>query len=148
MNRNFLRNPNVLFISRLILGAIFIYASFDKALNPLAFAKVIWNYRVTPPGLINIAAVILPWIELLAGVLLVFGFKVRGANLIINGLLVFYIVLFMVTAIRGINVACGCFTTSTTAKSNLILRIIEDIGMLILGMHIFSFYKAKGRVTE
>lgn len=146
--RNFLRNPNVLFISRLILGGIFIYASFDKVLHPEAFARVIWHYRITAPGLINIAAVSLPWIELLAGALLILGVKVRGANLIINGLLVFYILLFTVTAIRGINVACGCFTTSAAAKSNLILRTIEDIGMLILGIHIFFYYKAKGRITE
>lgn len=146
--KHFLRNPNVLFISRLILGAIFIYASFDKALHPDAFAKVIWHYRVTPPGLINIAAVIIPWIELLAGVLLILGIKVRGANLVISCLLVIYIFLLTVTAIRGINIACGCFTTSTAAKSNLIVRAIEDVGMLILGIHIFSFYKAKGRIIE
>ena len=146
--RRFLRNPNVLFVSRLILGLIFIYASFDKALNPMAFAKVIWNYRITPPGLINIAAITLPWIELLAGAFLVLGIWARGANLIICGLLVFYIVLLSITYSRGINIACGCFTTSTAAKSNLLLRIVEDLGMFVLGIHIFGYYKGKAPIIQ
>lgn len=147
MNRNILGNSKLLFVSRLILGALFIYASYDKAINPLGFAQIMHNYRVAPPSLINIASVMLPWIELLAGVLLIIGCKARGANLLIIGLLVFYIVLLTVTMIRGINVSCGCFSTSQAAKSNLLDVIFRDIGMLILGIHILLFYKTGRRVT-
>ncbi len=148
MTSSALRNPYILLIARIILAALFIWASFDKAINPMGFAKIIWNYRITPPALINIAAVILPWVELLAGLLLILGYKARGANLIITGLLIFYIALLSVTMFRGINVACGCFTTSTAAKSNLLVRIIEDVGMLILAIYIFAFYRSRNKVTS
>ena len=145
MNNRFLQKTQILFISRLILGALFIYAGIDKIIHPLAFAQVIHYYRLTPPDLINLLALIFPWMELLAGLLLIAGYRVKGSSLLINILLVFFIIVLAITAIRGINVACGCFSTSTAVKSNLVLRIIEDIGMLLLGLHILLFYKRKSR---
>ncbi len=145
MINDFLRKPSVVLTSRIILGALFIYASIDKIIHPLAFAQVIHHYRITPPELINYIAIAMPWLELFTGLLLLIGCKVKGSNLIIGAMLIFFIILLSVTAIRGINVSCGCFTTSTAVKSNLIIRIIEDIGMMILSMHIFLFYREKIR---
>ncbi len=141
----FLSDNRVLFISRLVLGAIFIYASVDKALHPLAFAQIIHNYRIAPPDSINIAAVILPWIEILAGVLIIIGYKIRGSNYVLGGLLIFYIILLSVTAIRGINVNCGCFSTAATVRSNLIAVIVRDLIFLIFSLHILFFYKTQQR---
>jgi uncharacterized membrane protein YphA (DoxX/SURF4 family) len=59
---------------RLFLGAIFVYASFDKILRPAAFAEIIYNYQILPDPLINIASIFLPWLELLLGLLLIFAF--------------------------------------------------------------------------
>ncbi len=145
MINDFLRKPSVVLTSRIILGALFIYASIDKIIHPLAFAQVIHHYRITPPELINYISIAMPWMELVAGVLLIIGYKAKGSNLIIGAMLIFFIILLSVTAIRGINVSCGCFTTSTAVKSNLIIRIIEDIGMMVLSLHIFLFYKEKTR---
>lgn len=147
MISRFLQKPSILLISRIILGALFIYASIDKIIQPLAFAQVIHYYRLTPPDLINFLAVIFPWMELLAGLLLIVGYRVKSSSLVINILLVFFTIVLTITAIRGINVACGCFSTSTAVKSNLVLRIIEDIGMLLLGLHILLFYKGKSRAS-
>lgn len=145
MISRFLRKPPILFISRIILGALFIYASIDKIMHPLAFAQVIHHYRLAPPDLINFFAVIFPWMELLGGLLLITGYRVRGSSFLVSVLLVFFGVVLTITAIRGINVACGCFSTSTAVKSNIVLRIVEDIGMLLLGLHILLFYKGKFR---
>jgi uncharacterized membrane protein YphA (DoxX/SURF4 family) len=145
MNNRFLQKTQILLISRLILGALFIFASIDKIIHPLAFAQVIHYYRLTPPDLINLLALLFPWMELVAGLFLIIGYRVKSSSLIINILLVFFIVVLAITAFRGINVACGCFSTSTAVKSNLVLRIIEDIGMLLLGLHILLFYGRKSR---
>ncbi|OGC89561.1 MAG: hypothetical protein A2W25_14450 [candidate division Zixibacteria bacterium RBG_16_53_22] len=141
----FLSDRRLLLVSRLVLGIVFIYASYDKALNPLAFAQIIHNYRIMPPSLINISAIILPWIELLAGVLIIVGLRVRGANLILGGLLVFYIALLSVTAIRGININCGCFSTSASVRTNLVVDTIRDVVFLIFALHILLFYRPPKR---
>jgi putative oxidoreductase len=136
---------SILFISRLILGGLFIYASYDKIFNPLPFAQIIHNYRLVGPSLITFPAVVIPWIEFLAGALLIFGYRARGANLIIGGMLVMYIAMLSITASRGINIACGCFSTSPEVQSNIIMRIVEDVGMLLVSLHILIFYRAKWR---
>jgi uncharacterized membrane protein YphA (DoxX/SURF4 family) len=141
MIKGFLNRSPLLLLSRIVLGGIFIYASLDKIMHPLAFAQVIHHYRLSPPELINLIAVVMPWLELTAGLFLITGYRARGANLLIMAMLIFFMVVLSITAIRGINVACGCFTTSTTVKSNLIIRIIEDVGMLLLSLHIFFFYR-------
>ena len=49
-------------ISRLLLGFIFIYFSWDKIIDPVLFAKLVQNYDMLPSNLINIGVLILPWI--------------------------------------------------------------------------------------
>ena len=61
------------FIFRVILGIIFIYASYDKILDPSGFSRNIHNFHVTPIAVENLAALIIPWIELIIGVFLIFG---------------------------------------------------------------------------
>jgi uncharacterized membrane protein YphA (DoxX/SURF4 family) len=121
----------IIFIIRLIIGGVFIYASIDKILNPDQFAKVIHNYRILPPGYINLMAIVAPWVEFTAGVCLVIGFKYRGAGLIIAGMLVIFAIALFSAYARGLNINCGCFSTSSSSKSDLLVRAIEDILMLI-----------------
>jgi uncharacterized membrane protein YphA (DoxX/SURF4 family) len=141
MIKAFLSNKNLVFITRLVLGCLFIYASLDKIIHPLSFAQILHHYRMMPPWSINIWAVTLPWIEAMAGILLIIGYRARGANLIIGGLLAMFVAVLAITAFRGINVSCGCFSTSIEVKSNLVYRILEDVGMIILFLHVFFFYK-------
>ncbi len=143
MNRDFQPDQKKILFLRIILGALFIFASLDKIVDPLAFSRIIHHYRLSPPGMISFTAIIIPGIELIAGLFLIIGFRARASALVINALLVFFIIVLAITAARGINVSCGCFSTSTAVKSNLILRIVEDIGMLILGLYIMIFYRPK-----
>ncbi|MEA1882775.1 MAG: MauE/DoxX family redox-associated membrane protein, partial [Candidatus Marinimicrobia bacterium] len=61
----------VIFFFRLIVGIIFIYASWDKIAHPAEFAKAIGNYHAVPFGLENMMAMVLPWLELLVGICLI-----------------------------------------------------------------------------
>ncbi len=127
----FLLHPAVQFVARLILGGVFIYASIDKILHPGDFAKAVANYKVlTSPVLINLVGVILPWCELLAGVLLIVRVWAKGAWTVLTGLTAVFIVLIAVTMARGIDVNCGCFSTTGASKVGLDL-LIRDILLLI-----------------
>ena len=135
------------FAVRVIIGGLFIWASLDKIINPEAFARVIHNYRILPPYAINIVAIVIPWLELIAGVALLIGFKYKGANILIFAMLTVFAIALISAYSRGLNINCGCFSTSATAKSDLLARIIEDILMLagsfiIIFDHKFSKRKA------
>lgn len=119
-------------ILRLIVGGVFIWASVTKIADPLAFAQDVRNYRLVGQALSFVTAIILPWVELIAGVCLIIGVFPRSSSLLISGLLVFFIVLVSVTMIRGIDVDCGCFGTFSR-KADLWL-ILEDSAWLVMSL--------------
>ena len=80
LNMNLIRSLNLPFVCRIILGIIFIYASYDKILDPAGFSKAIHNYHVTPIAVENLAALIIPWLELIIGVFLIFGLFLEGTT--------------------------------------------------------------------
>jgi len=127
-----LRNKGVLLAFRLVLGGLFVYAGAVKVLEPLDFAQNVRNYQLVGQSLSFVAAIILPWLEILAGLALILGVWMRGAALVVTGLLVFFIVLTAVTMARGLDVDCGCFG-SLSRKSGWSV-VLEDLGMLALGL--------------
>ena len=127
-----LRNKGVRLAFRLVLGGLFVYAGAVKVLEPLAFAQNVRNYQLVGQSLSFVAAIILPWLEILAGLALILGVWTRGAALVVTGLLVFFIVLTAVTMARGLDVDCGCFG-SLSRKSGWSV-VLEDLGMLALGL--------------
>ena len=93
---------------RLILGTVFIWASFDKILDPASFAKNISNYHVIPFGLENTIAIILPWLEFLIGTGMILGIMVDGSIMISSFLLLLFNILIAQAILRGFNIECGC----------------------------------------
>ena len=138
-----IRNKPLLLLFRVVLGGLFIYAGVVKVVDPLGFAQDIRNYQLVGQSLSFIAAVILPWLEILAGAFLVAGISKRGAALVIAGLLVFFIVLTLVTMARGLDIECGCFG-SLSRKSGWSV-VFEDLGMLALGICVL--FEKKGANT-
>ena len=105
-----MKNLNKYFIIsiRLILGTVFLWASFDKILDPATFAKNISNYHVVPFGLENTIAIILPWLEFLVGTGMILGIMIDGSIMISAFLLLLFNILITQAIIRGFNIECGC----------------------------------------
>ena len=89
MRRYMIQKPPSFWI-RLILGAVFVIASVNKIHQPTAFAKTLHNYQLLPDAFINLTAIILPWLELLLGILLISGLWLPGAALLANLLLLVF----------------------------------------------------------
>ena len=93
---------------RLVLGVVFIYASYDKILDPSKFARDISNYHFVPFGLENTVAIILPWLELFIGIGIVLGIYINGNTLLSAFLLLLFNFLIFQAMVRGFNIECGC----------------------------------------
>ena len=127
-------------VARWVLGLTFIYASYHKIITPAQFAKVIYGYELFPAAVINLVAIILPFLELVTGIALILGIYPRSAALIINVLLIGFIVLLSVNLIRGHEFDCGCFAFKEYGQaSNNRSLILRDIVYLLLGLHILFF---------
>lgn len=111
-----LAHPFVQLALRLLLGGFFVYASLDKIESPAAFAKAVYQWQIGGPVAANLVAVTLPWIELVAGLLLVVGVWRREAAMVIALMLVVFVVAAGSVMARGIDVLnCGCVSLAEDA---------------------------------
>lgn len=138
MFNNILNNKYLLLIIRVVLGFVFVYAAVTKISDPEGFSQAIYNYKFLPLFLVNIFAIILPWIELSAGVLLIFGISAKENSAIISGMLVVFIIAVLISLFRGLDINCGCFGTVDGSKVGL-QKILENIGLLALGFILIKF---------
>ena len=100
--RKLVDNNLLTLVSRLLIVGMFIYAALYKIVEPGSFAKSIWYYHLAPGSLINLMAVLLPWLEIFAGVALIMGIFYRGAVLWVNLMMVVFIIALTTTISRGI----------------------------------------------
>ena len=136
MSRYF-KGPVVL-VARLILGGVFIYASLGKISDPAAFATAVGNYHVLPFGLENLMAMVLPWLELIAGVCLIVGIMVDGATIMIIIMNIVFVTAITQALARGISIECGCFSVAPESGDNIGLQtILRDFGYLVLAFIVF-----------
>jgi uncharacterized membrane protein YphA (DoxX/SURF4 family) len=124
---------------RLALGAIFVLASISKIAYPGAFAEIVSNYQILPAMLVNPAAIVLPWMELVLGLLLLAGLWLPGAALASLTLLTLFFAALLYNMARGINVHCGCFSVSTSGSPQMLWYLVRDSLFLLLGAALFCF---------
>ena len=126
--------------ARLYLGWVFVYACLHKIAHPHIFALDIATYDILPLGIINLVAITLPWVELFAGIMLIAGFRVRGAALAVAGMMVMFLVAIIIALDKGLDMSCGCFASQTTEEDPIsYLTVLRDAGWLFLAMYISIF---------
>lgn len=92
------------------VAALFLAAAAPKIAAPDEFAKAVHAYKMLPDGLVNLAALFLPWWELVAAIAIVAGARFRRAGLwICLVLLVVFTAAQTINIFRGVKGTCGCF---------------------------------------
>ncbi|HEY3352617.1 MAG TPA: MauE/DoxX family redox-associated membrane protein [Polyangia bacterium] len=137
--RRLLDDQRVATAARVLMGALFVYASLTK-LDPSKFAQEVANYRLLPAGLINLVAITLPLVELVAGALLIAGLRIRASALTIIGCLCGFIFAMSYAWAKGIDIECGCFGKGTRIG---VRAVSEDVGMLALALEAYFFDRGR-----
>ena len=130
MNK-FFSNKYLLLVIRIIVGGIFIYSALTKITDLGYFAKSLYNYRILPEVTLNLFALLIPWLELIIGLLIVLGIFVRESALLGGILMIVFIAAISIAIVRGLDIECGCFGTKDGSRVGL-MRIIEDL-LILLG---------------
>ncbi len=106
-------------LARWLLGGLFIYLGWQKALHPELFLKFVREYHlVQGPLALNSIAISLPWFEIFCGLLLLAGVAVRGTALLLAAMLAVFTAVLLHRAL-GLQAAqaiafcavkfdCGC----------------------------------------
>jgi len=141
-NSAWLLDDTPLLMARLVVGGVFVIAACYKVADPVSFAQTIYNFRAVPvyPVQVSIlAAVVLPYIELLAGAALIMGVRGRAASLVVGGLLTVFTVAVLAAWMRGIDISCGCMGKHDTSRTDLkkvwanTAQLIPVLSVLVLG---------------
>ena len=123
---------------QIALGAIFVVAALPKIADPPSFAHMIYNYRILPGSLINISALVMPWVELVVGLALILGVWVRPARWLVALMLVTFMLAIAINLGRDNAIDCGCFDTSAANKTHderirdMWIVLVRDAGMLLM----------------
>ena len=126
----------IVIIARILIGGILIYASVNKIADPGGFARAIDNYHLIPFGLENIMAIVLPWLELIVGICLIFGLFIDGAAFLVIVMMVIFIVAITFAILSGYNIECGCGLKPGELVG--VQKIIENLTYLILAWMILK----------
>ena len=146
--KDFLSGKVLQIILRLIIGGVFLYASIDKLFNPEDFAKAIKAYDILPLSLVNVLAIVLPYIEFVTGIFLIFGVYKKGSSAVISLILVIFIIALTRAYALGLDINCGCFSLeSEGSNSDILIRIIEDV-LLLAGTLIVFIFSDKQKKQE
>ena len=135
--RRIIDNDILTLLIRLTVGIIFIYASYYKIIDPQSFAKSIWFYHLVPGKLINIIAIVLPWVELMAGAGLILGVYYKGSVALVNLMTLFFVVALLLSIIRGVSIDCGCFKAAAVTTESAWETLKFDIGLIILTIYLY-----------
>ena len=128
------RYTSILF--RCVVGGVFFYASLGKIAQPEAFAQAIYNYQLLPAPLVNLMAVVLPWIEGVCGLLMIVALFQKGSGVIISALLGIFMCATTVNLIRGLDIACGCFELGPGATRIGVLVLVQEALLMMMSLQL------------
>jgi len=130
----------LLTLARVALGLVFVYAAFSKLYFNGAwhfgdyhffFGMVINSYNILPFWGVNWAARILPWFELLLGILLIAGVGLRWTGLLATAILLLFIAAMTRAYLNGLEIMCGCFGNNEKLGP---LTLLRDSSLLLLAI--------------
>ena len=127
-------------VLRVYLASVFLFACVHKIISPEDFAVDIATYQILPTVLINPMALVLPFIEAFAGVLLFIGFYTRGASLLICGMMTIFTAAVSIALAHGLDMSCGCFASKGAAEDPISWKtIVRDTCWLVLSIYVLIF---------
>lgn len=122
------------------LGVIFLVAGIGKLGSHDDFTLAIWQFDLISWEASAIAAYMLPWGELAAGVLL-FMKRLRGIALpIALALLVIFTGALVTALVRGLDISCGCFGASAP-DAGIGAAIVRNMVLIALVLVSWMEYK-------
>lgn len=128
---------------RVLLGALLAYGGFFKLLDIESFGGVIRMYDMLPEAFAPHAAIVLPPLEVLLGIMLVVGYKTRAASLLSMILMGVFAVAIAVNAARGASFDCGCLELGRFGISENISMTLaaRNIVLILAFLLVFNLRK-------
>jgi putative oxidoreductase len=122
----------ILIVGRLALAVVFLWAAIAKLRDPwMILAMDLDNMHIMPARMVEYVARTLPWFELILGLALVIGIKLRYVATVSSALLVVFFSVLVILYLRGFQGDCGCFGPGEQLGPKTLAR---DFVLVLLSM--------------
>jgi len=135
-------------LARVFVGGIFVVAGFFKLLDPIEnFRGMINAYGIVPYVLVTPISLMLPWIELIAGIFLITGYFTRWSAVILGLLSFSFVILIVVARLLGtLPENCGCFGDHLPMSPYQMLAL--DLLSTLLAIRLFQIKNHRICLTQ
>lgn len=150
----------VIWLGRLVLGVIFIYAGYSKLFFPnrmfwpfalLKFSLIanlsnfgiqVESYKLLSPAGVAFVSHTLPFAEIVLGLLLLIGWRLPIWSTIVTLILLGFLTVITRAYLLHMDINCGCFATPEPIS---LKKILEDsvLALLAVLMTVFAFQEAR-----
>jgi len=127
----FFTSPVTIRTAQVVIGVLFAISALAKLGDVKTFALQVHNFRILPIAAENLVAMLLPWIELVAGLALVIGVRARSGGFVATALMTVFTIAVIAAVARGLDFECGCFGTADSTRVGT-AKILQNFGMLAL----------------
>jgi uncharacterized membrane protein YphA (DoxX/SURF4 family) len=150
----------IIWIGRIVLGGIFMYAGYAKVFLPnfiaspwfalkfsllsnlSNFAYQVESYKLLSPSASDVVAHTLPFAEMLLGLLLLIGWQLRVWATLISLLLLGFLTVVTRAYLLHMQINCGCFAKPEPLTGWTVVRDGALLGFALL-VTVFAFVEAK-----
>lgn len=144
----------IIWIGRLVLAAVFIYAGYAKLFRPdmsphpsipiarSLFALQIDSYQMLPAWAVLFVAKWLPIVEIAIGLLLLIGFGLRIWAVVVTLIIGGFFAVVLRAYLLHLDINCGCFAKPEPLTG---WTVVRDGALLLLAvlMTVFAFQEAR-----
>jgi putative oxidoreductase len=150
----------IIWIGRIVLGGIFIYAGYSKLFAPNLmfqsfftikfsllsnlsnFGQQVRSYKLLSENGVSLVSHFLPPVEIVLGLLLLIGWRLRLWASLVSLIMIGFLTVVTRAYVLGLQIDCGCFGKPEPLTGWTIIR--DGLFLLLaLAMTVFAFQEAR-----
>lgn len=138
--------PWIGLISRLTLGGVLTVAGYLKFDELDKSQMAVRAYEMLPVPLANFIGIVLPFAEIVMGLLLIVGAGTRLMGLLSALLMLTFVIGISQAWARGLSIDCGCFGGGgqvAPGEANYLAPLLRDAGLAALGIYLYLYPRSK-----
>lgn len=143
--------PWIGLLSRLVLGGVLLVAGYLKvgALDKSQMA--VRAYELLPISLANFLGLVLPFFEVVIGLLLILGAATRVVAALGGFTMFIFIIAIAQAWVRGLNIDCGCFGGGgevAPGETRYLQEILRDAGLVAMALFLIRYPVSKFSIDK
>lgn len=128
-------------IARFGLAIVWLVSGGIKLMDPLASRQAVQAFEIIPRDYLQAVSVGLPALEVILGLLLLFGIFLRPTAIVSGVLMGIFIAAIISAWARGLQIDCGCFGgggyNPEVGPVTYLAEIARDVGFLLLAVIVY-----------